>query len=174
MRFITVASLTLNWGEKMKPVINIDELKDFSSRDDGKYGESCAGISELIGAKRLGYSLSIVPPGKRVCPFHNHHVNEEMFLIIEGKGTLRFGSQEYPLKKHDIIACPPGGREVAHQIINTSDQELRYLCLSTNDPFDICEYPDSNKILSFSSQNDKKFGHIGYMNDKVGYYDGET
>lgn len=73
----------------MKPVINLDEL-EFESRDEGKYGERYGTIAERIGAKRLGYSLSIVPPGKRVCPYHNHWVNEEMFFILEGNGYVTF------------------------------------------------------------------------------------
>ncbi len=157
----------------MKPLINLDEIENFSERSRGKYGEKCAGISENIGAKKLGYSLSVVPPGKRVCPFHNHHVNEEMFLILEGNGLLRFGKQEYPIKKHDIISCPPGGREVAHQIINNSNTDLRYLCLSTNEPYEICEYPDSNKILSYDHSGKENWGYIGKMVEKVDYYDDE-
>ena len=42
-----------------------------------------------------------------------------MFFILDGEGELRFGDKRYPLRRHDIIACPPGGPEVAHQIINT-------------------------------------------------------
>lgn len=73
----------------------------------------------------------VVPPGKFQCPFHNHHGEEEMFLIIEGEGELRFGDRRYPIRKHDVIACPPGGPEVAHQIINTGTTAMRYLALST-------------------------------------------
>jgi uncharacterized cupin superfamily protein len=36
-----------------------------------------------------------------------------MFLILEGEGELRFGDKRYPIRKHDVIACPPGGPEVA-------------------------------------------------------------
>ena len=82
----------------MKPFINLDELSEFEESNDGKFGEKYATIGEKIGAKKLGYSFSVVPPGKRVCPFHNHRINEEMFLIIEGKGILRFGEKEYRVK----------------------------------------------------------------------------
>ena len=159
----------------MKPVVNLNELSDFTSNDDGKYGESYAPVSDKIGAKNLSYSLTIVPPGKRVCPFHNHHVIEEMFLIIEGQGTLRFGNQEYPIKANDVIACPPGGQEVAHQIINSSDKPLKYFCLSNTPSADIVEYPDSDKTLSYvtSADGQKKFRHISRLKDAVDYYDGE-
>src|SRR5205814_356745 len=103
-------------------------------------------FSAQIGARSLGYNLSVLPPGKAQCPFHSHHGVEEMFLILEGTGELRFGDQRHPLRRHDVIACPAGGREAAHQIINTGTTDLRYLALSTMAEIEACEYPDSNKI----------------------------
>lgn len=157
-----------------RPVINIDEIADYKELAEGAFRERWAGISEKVGAQKLSYSVVIVEPGFKVCPFHNHRVNEEMFMILEGEGTLRFGSKEYPLKKNDVIACPPGGQDVAHQIINTSDKAIKYFCLSTNEPVDICEYPDSGKVLSMvGEQGDRSFRHISRLKDKVDYFDGE-
>lgn len=130
----------------MKPVINLDELMFDDVEDNGIYTSSRASISPHIGAKKLGYNLTVLPPGKVQCPFHNHHGEEEMFFILEGEGELRFGDQRYPLRPHDVIACPPGGPEVAHQIINTGTTTMRYLSLSTLGEIDACEYPDSGKV----------------------------
>lgn len=157
-----------------QPFLNIDDIVDFEHHSNGKYEERCSSISNKIGAKKLGYSVSIVPPNKRVCPFHNHRINEEMFLILEGTGTLRFGGQEYAIKKHDIISCPPGGQDVAHQIINTGTVDLKYLCLSTNEPYDICEYPDSNKVQAMVGPQEKReFKQIFRSEQQVDYMDGE-
>ncbi|MGI2258323.1 cupin domain-containing protein [Shewanella sp. GXUN23E] len=158
----------------MKPLINLNELSESQSSERGKYGETSYPVSELIGARKLGYSLSVVPPGKRVCPFHHHRHNEEMFLMLEGEGTLRFGDQTYPLRPLDIIACPPGGAEVAHQIINSGSEDLIYLCLSTNEPIDICGYPDSGKVLAMTGeQGNRTFRHMSRIRDEVDYYEGE-
>jgi uncharacterized cupin superfamily protein len=131
----------------MKPVMNIDEVKFDDVEENGLYTSSRGQISDHIGAKKLGYNLSVLPPGKAQCPFHSHHGQEEMFLVLEGEGELRFGERRYPIRKHDVIACPPGGPEVAHQIINTGTMNLRYLALSTLTDVDACEFPDSRKIL---------------------------
>jgi len=158
----------------MMPVVNLDELEDYEAAARGSFAEKYAAVSDKIGAQKLDYSVTILQPGMKVCPFHNHRVIEEMFLILEGSGTLRFGGESYPLKVHDVIACPPGGREVAHQIINTSDAELRYLCLSTHEDADIVEYPDSNKMLAYArGDGDSGFRHIARMEQAVDYYDGE-
>jgi len=159
----------------MKPFLNIDEIENFEESDNGPFKEKYAVIAPKIGAKKLGYSLSVVPPGKKACPFHNHQINEEMFLILEGTGLLRFGDKEYPLKKHDIISCPPGGQEVAHQIINTGEAELKYLSLSTMEPYEICEYPDSKKMLALVADGDQnRFKHIGKLEQAVNYFEGEV
>ena len=122
----------------MKPVINLDEL-ELTSHEDGAFAGSYGVISDRIGANKLGYNLTICPPGKRVCPFHNHRANEEMFFILEGEGLLRFGNAEYPLRKFDIIACPAGDRSLAHQIINSGKTDLKYLSLSTREHAEICD-----------------------------------
>jgi len=54
-------------------------------------------ISSLVGAQKLGYNITKVPPGKRAFPIHNHHVNEEMFLILEGEGQVRIGNEMFPI-----------------------------------------------------------------------------
>jgi len=103
-------------------------------------------FSAQIGAKKLGYNITTVPPGKRAFPFHNHRINEEMFFVLEGHGEVRIGESRYPIRPGDVIACPPGGPEKAHQIINTGSTEMRYLAVSTKESPEVCEYPDSGKI----------------------------
>ena len=99
----------------MKPVMNVDAVKFDDVEENGLYTSSRGQISTHIGAKKLGYNLSVLPPGKVQCPFHSHHGEEEMLLILEGEGELRFGDKRYPIRKHDVIACPSGGPEVAHR-----------------------------------------------------------
>jgi len=128
------------------PILNIDAAETTRDlRHGDRFGAKVARIGVKIGAKKLGYNLTVVEPGKRAFPFHNHHANEEMFFVIAGTGTLRFGKDEYPVRAGDIIACPPGGPEVAHQLVNTGANELKYLAVSTMIDTDIWQYPDSGK-----------------------------
>jgi uncharacterized cupin superfamily protein len=98
----------------MKPIMNLDEVQFDDIEDNGYYTSKRGRISDHIGATKLGYNLTVLPPGKAQCPFHNHHGEEEMFFILEGHGELRFGDQRFALRPHDVIACPTGGRDVAH------------------------------------------------------------
>jgi uncharacterized cupin superfamily protein len=138
-----------------------------------------APISQDLGAKMLSYNLTEVTPGKRAFPFHNHHSNEELFFVIEGEGTLRFGEDEYPVRARDIIACPPGGPEVAHQLINTGSVPLRYLALSTTIGTDVFQYPDSGKFGVVAGcepgmrPHEAAFGGFFAEDGKVDYWEGE-
>lgn len=159
----------------MKPLINLDELTFDDVEDNGIYNSSRAFIGTRIGARRLGYNLTVLPPGKVQCPFHSHRGEEEMFLILDGEGELRFGDQRYPIHRHDVIACPTGGPEVAHQIINTGATPMRYLALSNLAEIDICEYPDSGKSGVVVGQGDDVSYHRRFRDadGHVDYYDGE-
>lgn len=103
-------------------------------------------MSRQVGAKKLGYNVTAVPPGKRAFPFHNHQVNEEMFFVLAGSGEVRIGAETFPIRKGDIIACPAGGLDTAHQIVNTGSEELRYLAVSTQQSPEVAEYPDTGRF----------------------------
>jgi uncharacterized cupin superfamily protein len=130
-------------------VINLEDLKLEHCLKGSKFESYCLRIAPLLGGKDLGYSYDVVPPGKRSCPFHSHRGEEEMFFIVRGSGALRYGDETRRIRAGDVICCPTGGPETAHQIINDSDAELAYLSVSTRMPAEVCEYPDSKKIGAF-------------------------
>ena len=107
-----------------KRVINIDELKLEHFEKGDKYACDAVRIGPLLGAKDLGYSYDVVPPGKRSCPFHSHYGEEEMFFIVKGAGTLRYGNETRKVRAGDFICCPTGGPDTAHQLVNDSREPL--------------------------------------------------
>lgn len=136
-------------------------------------------IAPRIGAKMLGYNVTAVPPGKSAFPFHNHWVNEEMVFVLAGTGTIRIGTEKYPLRAGDVVALPPGGKEAAHEIVNTGDEELRYLAVSTNLSPEIGEYPDSGKFGLFAQAapgpdgRPRRLRFIGRETQCLDYWEGE-
>ncbi len=128
-----------------KPILNIDQLPLEEWRHGERFEARMAQIGRLLGARKLGYRLVVLPPGKAAWPLHAHYVNEEMFFIIEGSGSLRLGEESWPLRAGDVVAAPPGP-ETPHQILNDSETDLRYLCVSTMEAPDIVAMPDSGKI----------------------------
>jgi uncharacterized cupin superfamily protein len=154
-------------------VINIADIKlqHFSQGD--KFESSAVRVGPLLGAKDLGYSYDVVPPGKSSCPFHSHRAEEEMFFIVQGEATLRYGNETRKIRAGDFICCPTGGPETAHQIINDSDAELAYISVSTMMPVEVCEYPDSKKVGSFGGVGEDRLRHITQYEHNVDYWKGE-
>jgi uncharacterized cupin superfamily protein len=137
-----------------KPIVNVADVqlipRPAKFAPEGHAAEhfavSTGQLSKPLGARKLGYSISAVPPGKAAYPYHSHRENEEMFFVLQGAGEVRIGTNVYPIREGDVIACPPGGPDTAHQIRNTGTQVLRYLAVSTKLSPEICEYPDSSKF----------------------------
>jgi uncharacterized cupin superfamily protein len=170
----------------IKPLINIADVElqprppafaatgDAAQRFDARMGA----IGARIGAKLLGYNVTAVPPGKRAFPFHNHMVNEEMFFVLEGSGEVRIGGDTHAIRAGDIIACPPGGEETAHQFVNTGSTELKYLAISTKLSPEVCTYPDTGKFaVSVADEHAPpgqwRFRHVGRPEDAHDYWEGE-
>jgi uncharacterized cupin superfamily protein len=170
------------------PILNLDsvELEPLpeafapTGETAGRYQQRLARVGQQLGAQKLGYRLYVLEPGMRGSPFHSHRVNEEMFYVVAGEGR---GPPGHPsasrFRTGDVIACPAGGPEKAHQIINTSDAELRYLAVSTQQTPEICEYPDSGKYAVMddfkvdAEGNASGFVAVARQADGVDYWDGE-
>jgi uncharacterized cupin superfamily protein len=141
---------------------------------DGACSGTVAGPRAGTVATKLGAGIDIVPPGKRACPYHFHYAQEEMFVVLEGEGTLRVAGEMLPIRKGDVIGIPPGP-EYPHQIINTSDAPLTYLSISTQELPEVCEYPDSRKYVAFARVKGTLLegGRMHRPDSDLDYWDGE-
>lgn len=163
----------------MKPIVNLGDVKCERITHGDKFEVADGSVGALIGSKQIGSSLMVVPPGKRAYPYHCHHVNEELFVILSGTGVLRFGGDEHPVREGDVIAAPAGGRETAHQLVNTGDVDLRYLAISTMLPTEVVEYPDSNKVAVYvgsapgESAEKRTMNYRGRLGPQLAYWEGE-
>lgn len=145
--------------------------QDFGSL--GRFGSLDRVVADHVRQSRLDMTVTKLAPGMVSCPYHFHHVGEELFLVLEGQASLRIGAETRRVGPHDVISCPPGP-EGAHQFTNDGDVDFVYLAISTEDETEICEYPDSGKLLAYVRRNGKSaFKHVGRMRDAVPYLDGE-
>jgi uncharacterized cupin superfamily protein len=137
------------------------------------YDTVCARLARGTAARKLGACIDTVAPGMRSCPYHFHHAQEEMFVVLQGHGTLRVAGEMLPLRAGDIAFIPPGP-EYPHQIINTSDAPLKYLSISTRDMPEIVQYPDSNKYLATAALPDGTlFDALQRTDNGLDYWEGE-
>lgn len=148
--------------------INIDELdSEHFEEGNGRYGGDYHEIGLLIGARRLGYQITTLPPGKRFCPLHTEEDEEEMFIVWEGEALIRTLRGDITCRAGDVIAFPPGDVG-AHQVMNVSDKPCRVFMLGFEGIKAVSYYPDSKKILV--SSRDRL---IVRAEPRLDYYDGE-
>lgn len=136
------------------------------------YDSVGARLAEGTAALKLGASVDTVAPGMRSCPYHFHYAQEEMFIVLEGEGTLRVAGEMLPIHAGDVMFIPPGPA-YPHQIINTSSAPLKYLSISTRDNPEIVEYPDSGKYLASANSGGDRFSRMHREKDDLDYWDGE-
>jgi uncharacterized cupin superfamily protein len=152
---------------------NLNDAPLESQRREPLYETACARLTIGTVAAKLGASVDIVAPGKRACPYHCHHAQEEMFIVLEGSGTLRVAGELLPLRTGDVIFIP-AGPEYPHQIINTSSEPLKYVSISTREQPEIVEYPDSGKFLATASlESGGAFDVIQHKGERLDYWQDE-
>jgi uncharacterized cupin superfamily protein len=159
-------------------VVNENDL-DWSDQSHGeKFGYRRKQLGSAAGGEKLGCSLYEVPPGRRAWPYHYHLANEEAIYVLEGSGTLRIGGEEVRVSEGDYVALPARA-EAAHQLINSSEAVLKYLCFSTMIEPDVMVYLDSGKVGIFGGaapggpKEKRTWSKFLRADAEVGYYDGE-
>ncbi len=90
-----------------------------------------------------------LPPGQHSFPYHLHHANEELLIVLEGSVGVRSKDGERALERGES-ALFPTGEDGAHQIVNRSEQPARIIVLSTMIEPDITEFPDTGKVGLFA------------------------
>ena len=151
---------------------NVDEVELERQERAPLYDTLCGGLT-TPAARKLGAGFDVLAPGKRSCPYHLHHAQEEMFVVLKGEGTLRVAGEMLPIRAGDVMFIPPGP-DYPHQIVNTSDAPLHYLSISTQELPDVCEYPDSGKVMAFGRDGEgRRWRHLHRIAGGLDYWDGE-
>lgn len=133
--------MAMSWNN----VVNLKKLEFKPEQTRESYHYETAPLSGKMGAKKLGFHAEVLPSKQFSCPYHFHHSEEELFVVLEGKAMLRQADQYREVTQGDLIFFP-NSLEGAHQFYNHTDLPFRFLALSTKDEFEVCEYPDSKKI----------------------------
>jgi uncharacterized cupin superfamily protein len=146
-------------SERPKNIVHFSEATrlDVRASIDRDLGRSA-------GSERTGLCHVEIAAGKQGAPHHCHSAEEEIFVILEGGGTLRLGEERAPIRAGHVLGRPPG-TGVAHSF-RAGDEGMTYLAYGTREPNDIAYYPDSNKV---------NFRGIKFITrlERFDYWDGE-
>ena len=139
-------------AERPPNILNIDEVELEEHR--GRF--VTAPLATRERSDQAGFHWERLDPGVRGSVPHCHSEEEEIFVILEGEGTLHlwpspsFASgtgaekEEIPIRAGHVVARPPATR-VSHWF-RAGPNGLTMLIYGTRKPNDMCWYPRSNKI----------------------------
>ncbi|MEM1345110.1 MAG: cupin domain-containing protein [Pseudomonadota bacterium] len=159
--------------------VKLGEVEGVPSARGGVFAHTRAAVAQKVGLGHLGAQLMRVPPGNKAWPFHAHLANDEMYVILEGNGEMRLGPERFAVEAGDLIGCPAGGAETAHQLLNTGAVDLVYLCLSSMHQPEVMVYPDSAKTVTLVGRaalgpGETGFRHASRLGETVDYWEGEA
>jgi uncharacterized cupin superfamily protein len=106
-------------------------------------------LSHDAGAVRSGLRHAALPPGKDTCPPHWHSAENELFVILEGGGTLRLYDRSGALKETQAVRAGhtvsrPAGSGIAH-MFRAGEEGMTLLPYGQRRPNEIVFYPRSRK-----------------------------
>ena len=123
----------------------------------------------------LGMSVYELLPQQTQCPYHFHHGNEELILVLRGRPTVRTPDGEQELEPGDCVHFPKG-QAGAHHVVNRTDEPVRYVVADAKATPEIVEYPDSGKLAAMARTDSQLGGPlwtVHRLDNEVDFFDGE-
>jgi mannose-6-phosphate isomerase-like protein (cupin superfamily) len=98
---------------------------------------------DQFGSRNLAITWVEGEPGSEQ-PLHAHPENEQVYVIIRGRGTMKVGGEEREVAAGTLVFIPPG---TAHAIRNTGDDPLVFVS-ATAPPFAL---PPDGSVFAYES-----------------------
>ena len=170
---IEAKSEPLAFGEPAGSAPNIVHLDDVETGSER--GETWKELAGIAGSAASGLNWSQIAPGRTGPPPHCHSEEEEVFVVLEGEGTLELWPspvmekrgaerEDVAVRPGHVVVRPPATR-IGHAF-RAGPGGLTMLVYGTRKPNDICYYPRSRKLYW------RGVGLIGRV-EPLDYYDGE-
>lgn len=123
-------------------------------------------VKKGVDPQYLNFDLRQLNQGEFCSAYHFHRHAEELFMIISGSATLRSPAGLEIVRSGDLLFFEKG-EAGAHQLYNHTSEPCFYLDIRTFIGYDVCEYPDSNKLYLVST------AEIYQKESDLNYFDGE-
>jgi uncharacterized cupin superfamily protein len=152
--------------ERPQMIVNVEDIEP-----QVRGGRRRRDLATAAGSRWTGLKHIELEPGVLSGPPHVHSAEEEIFLVLEGEGTLELTPpgihaepEAHAVRKGTVVARPPG-TGVAHAF-RAGDGGLTLIAWGTREPNDICWYPRSQKLL---------WGGVGVIGriEQLDYWEGE-
>jgi len=123
---------TLSANLWREPVVNVfgDRTRQGAEkklvREFDADGSTELNLMPLLGPGRAFFSVQVIEKGGVTARMHSHSAVDEYYLILEGRGTLRYNGRAVKVEKGDLVAKPSGPDAATHLLANRGEK-LRIL-----------------------------------------------
>ena len=83
-------------------------------------------LREVLGSAGLEMSLNVVPPGKGIPFLHRHRQNDEVYVVVGGRGQFLVDGECIDVAEGSALRI---GTAAARAWRNNTDAPLYFLCL---------------------------------------------
>lgn len=85
-------------------------------------------LHDKIGLTGSEISVNVLPAGACVPFVHAHKQNEEVYIVLEGKGRMVLDGESVELSANDYLRVSPAAKR---QIFAAEDSAIKYVCIQT-------------------------------------------
>ncbi len=115
-------------------------------------------LGDYFGLSNFGVNLTELAPNSMSALAHHHSKQDEFIYMLEGEATLKLDDETHHLKAGDCMGFAKG-KGIAHQLINTSNNIVRYLEIGDRTLGDSVVYPDDDIAAHFDEKEGWQFTH---------------
>jgi uncharacterized cupin superfamily protein len=147
-------------------------------RDRGEFGATIRNVGVALGSTTTGMRHATIAPGRINAPPHVHNAEEEMFVVLDGAGTLVLYdldgavAGEHAVRAGHVVARP-AGTGVAHTF-RAGDGGMTVLSYGERRGEDVAWYPRSSKLAFRGFSGGGVLGGIVVKVDRADFWDGEA
>lgn len=145
-----MASKELTTRGLVTSLCDSEDLLTMEDKDEsGKLNSHSSLFDLTAGLQDIYATREILGPGQVYNRFHSHAEVEELYIVLEGKGTIRVNERVLPIAAGQCFG-KPRGYDCATQIVNTGSEPMLILDVGTNldrTKVDLFHYPDHGELM---------------------------
>lgn len=104
--------------------------KNYAVMNLGTFQQDLAAKSRVMAGQELALtgceiSFNHTPAGQFTPFVHAHKLNEEVYIVISGKGEFMVDGEEFAIQEGSVIRVAPKGERA----IKAGSEDLTYICI---------------------------------------------
>jgi uncharacterized cupin superfamily protein len=104
-------------------------------------GRTGIALGNPFGISQFGANITVLAPGAWSSHRHAHAEEDELLMALEGEMVIVDNNGRHPFRPGMVAGFKAGGGN-AHQVVNESGSEARFLVIGTRSQTESVVYPD--------------------------------